>query len=111
MRVLDPYPAADRLDLALDDRETEAGAAAVAAAPGIDAKEPLEDPVLEPGRDARPGVGDRQLDALLDPARAHRDLGAAVLDRVVEQVLDHVIEAIARREHLECDRDVDVDPR
>src|SRR5262245_31349201 len=55
---LDPHPAAHRLDLALDDREPEAGAAAVATASRIDPVEPLEHPILLPLRDAGAAIGD-----------------------------------------------------
>src|SRR4249920_126845 len=59
--VLDPDASADRLDLALDDREAEPAAAAIAAAPGVEPVEPLEHAVLVAGGDARSAIRDREL--------------------------------------------------
>src|SRR5690242_12998485 len=107
--MLEPHPAAHRLDLALDDREPQPRAAAIATAACIDPVEPLEDPLLLALGDALAAVRDRHPDPLLEGFDVDADLGVVtVLDRVVDQVLEHVIEAVARAEHREARRNLEV---
>src|SRR5207253_334122 len=97
--VLDPDAAAERFDLAAYDREAEARAAAIATATAVDAIEPLEDPVLLALGDAGTGVAHAQPHALVGAIGAHdHRRAAAVLHRVVDQILHDVIETVARAE-------------
>ena len=74
----------------LDDREAEAGAAGGAVPGGVDAVEPLEDPVELLGRDADAAVGDADVDGRLAGARRDDHGGplGGVGDRVRDQVAD-----------------------
>ena len=59
-----------------------------------------------------PRVGDRDADVALDALGVDRHRGAAaVLDRVVDQVLHDVIEALARAEHREIGGHLGIDLR
>src|SRR5688500_849900 len=83
------------VDDALDDRETEAGASAAAR------EERLEDPpeVLrdEPGPGIEDRSGDPLLSGVLDDFPRHDDgrPGGRELDRILEQVLEHLNELLA----------------
>ena len=74
----------------LDDREAEAGAAGGAVPGGVDAVEPLEDPVDLAGRDADALVGDGDVDGEVVAGGADHDRGAlgGVGDGVGHQVAD-----------------------
>ena len=85
---LDRDLAAVRLRDVADDRETETGAAGVAAARPVDAVEALEDALEIAGRDPDAVIAHDERDPVADDARADLDrlARARVLDRVVEQV-------------------------
>src|SRR4051794_39734306 len=93
-RVLEPDPAAVRLDDRAGDREAEAGAAV--APRRVGAVEGVEDALAVLGGEAVPGVGD------LDFDRAGHRLGAdghaavrwCVADRVLDQVEEHALELL-----------------
>ena len=117
MKVLPLPGVADQPDLAAEqardlaaDRQAEAGAAVLAAGGAVGLLERLEDDLLLVRRDADAGVADREGDHRLGAverlrgrapaARGRRDLqrDAALLgelERVGEQVLEHLLQALA----------------
>ena len=68
--------AADRLHQVLDDRQTQPGAAELAAARLVDAVEPLEDARQVVARDADAGVGDLDAGFVVIAEAGHRDRAA-----------------------------------
>ena len=103
--VLGAEADAPRATISVAQRETQAGAADLAGVRGIDAEEAREHLRLLPGRDAEPGIADADAD---DPVRAgcgdrHRAARGRVLDRVGQQVGEHLPDAVAvadQRERL-----------
>src|SRR6185503_12812065 len=95
-RALDVHPSLMAIEDVLDDRETETGAAPLAAALDVDTVEPLGEPRDRLAWDAFTLVldSDENLPAFapaagFDPAEtdAHRALLAAIFDRVVDEIL------------------------
>src|SRR5262249_33338043 len=95
--AVDPDRALHGLDEVLDDREAEAGAAHVPRATAVDAVKALEEARQVAGLDA--GAGVRHLDVDLVFAGAHADgdgrARGAVLDRVVDQIGEHLLDGAA----------------
>ena len=96
------------------DVEAEPGAARRARQLRPRSVELLEDPLLLGERDARARSRRRRGARRRSPARRERCTGvvAAVLDRVVEEVDEHLLDAVARAgRRADLGRDVDVDLR
>ena len=99
--------AAHQLDQLAADAQPEPGAAVLARGRGVGLGERLEQPLGLLGVDADPGVGD--LEAHAAPARARLALGDAhgdlalrgELDRVADQVGEHLLEAEAVAHHVQ----------
>jgi hypothetical protein len=93
-RRLDVERAAVRLCNRARDEEAEAGSRLGAAAAG--SPEFLEDQPLILGRDTRPVVGDLDPDDAVVRARVdpHLTAGARVFDRVVDEVLDELVQPV-----------------
>ena len=91
---LEPRAAAARLDELANDRQTDAGAFDLVAR--RERLEDLPDPLVELRRDARAVVGDREVNdvALVVGARPSRvaSTRAAVLDRVADEVHEHLLQ-------------------
>src|SRR5207247_6741908 len=89
---LDPDPSVDPADELPGDVEPEAGAAYAAGHVGIQPVELLEDPFALARRDAETAIGDREADDPLVALEPHVHVAAVrrVLDRVVDQVPDHL---------------------
>src|SRR5271157_5779386 len=91
--ALESHLAPVSLDHVLDDCQAEAGAALLPRARLVDPVEALEYPLLGLLRYARPVVSDRDLYpvVLQKPALDRgRSTGLAILDRVVDEVRDHL---------------------
>src|SRR4029079_7850553 len=91
---LEPDTAPVTLDDRARDRQPEACAAVGRHAAA--ALEGLEDALAIHGRDARAGVGDLDLEAVLDDfgAHGHAAVRRRVADRVLDQVEEHPLQAL-----------------
>ena len=100
--AVDPNPPAMGLHDLPHDREPDAGSAAVVAA-RREALEDLEDPFVVLGRDATSPIMHRDVLAvgLFDDVHVDARLGAGphVLDRVADQVREHLVETRAVAVH------------
>src|SRR4029453_7465961 len=88
------------------DVEAEARSADAAPLVGVEAVELVEDPFLLADGEAEALVGDAEAEVVADGGQAHVDLASRgrVLDRVVDQVEQHLTRALAVAVHLRNNR-------
>ncbi len=105
-RRADAHAPAVQFDQRLGNRQPEAGALVALGELALDLLERPPEPRQRVLRDADAGIGDRQHDALVGRARAHRDAAAAgrELDRVRQQIERDLLDGAAVGAQLQVGR-------